>query len=63
MLCCYSLQVLRLGSPSVLPNGDITWVEMRPFEQGRSVLIHRQVALQSQLTSTSFAVHMHGFLC
>lgn len=37
-------KVLRLGSPSVLPNGDITWVEMRPSEQGRSVLIHRSAA-------------------
>jgi hypothetical protein len=45
-LCCNNLQVLRLGSPSVLPTGDITWVEMRPSEQGRSVLTHWQVAVQ-----------------
>lgn len=46
LLACIAaeLQVLRIGSPSVLANGDITWVEMRPSEQGRSVLTHRQVA-------------------
>ncbi|KAF6265687.1 Alpha/Beta hydrolase protein [Scenedesmus sp. NREL 46B-D3] len=37
-------KVLRIGSPSVLANGDITWVEMRPSEQGRSVLTHRSAA-------------------
>jgi hypothetical protein len=53
MLCrhvlCREPQVLRLGSPSVLQNGDITWLEMRPAEQGRSVLTHRQVIMQLQL--------------
>lgn len=37
----YLLQVLRLGSPTVLPNGDVFWLESRPAEQGRSVLVQR----------------------
>jgi hypothetical protein len=36
------LQVLKLSAPSLLPNGDITWLESRPAEGGRIVLVHRQ---------------------
>jgi hypothetical protein len=34
-------QVLRLGAPSVLSNGDAFWLEGRPAEAGRSVLVQR----------------------
>eukprot|EP00878_Enallax_costatus_P005601 GHUV01005874.1.p1 GENE.GHUV01005874.1~~GHUV01005874.1.p1 ORF type:complete len:700 (+),score=125.31 GHUV01005874.1:43-2142(+) len=33
--------VLRLASPSVLRNKDVFWIEGRPSEQGRSVLVRR----------------------
>jgi hypothetical protein len=45
------MQVLRLSSPSVLPNGDVFWIESRPAEQGRSVIV-RRCAVGCVLTDT-----------
>ncbi|KIY96392.1 peptidase S9 prolyl oligopeptidase active sitedomain protein, partial [Monoraphidium neglectum] len=34
-------RTLGLGSPTVLPDGTITWAEMRPSEGGRTVIVAR----------------------
>ncbi len=33
--------VVGLRAPTLLPNGAAVWVEARPSENGRSVLVHR----------------------
>lgn len=34
-------QTKRLGAPSFAPNGDLFWLEGRPAEKGRQVLVRR----------------------
>lgn len=34
-------KAVRLGSPSLLPDGRVLWTELRPSEQGRNVLVQR----------------------
>ena len=34
-------QTIRLGAPTIAPDGNIYWIEGRPKEGGRQVLVRR----------------------
>jgi hypothetical protein len=34
-------QTIRLGAPTIAPDGSIYWIEGRPKEGGRQVLVRR----------------------
>ena len=40
-LLCPDLQTKRLGAVSFGPNGDLFWLELRPLEKGRQVLVRK----------------------